>query len=180
MGDCTILLSGGIDSAVAGHMALEAGWSVSALWVDLGQPPAEREREASIDMARWLGCEWREVTLANQSPMRSGEIPGRNDLLLAIAMFSTPGCSVALGIHGGTRYADCSPAWLGQWQMLVGNEYGGHVGVLAPLLHWSKLDVIAQAQAVGIPLDSTYSCEQSNLPCGDCASCLDRIGAGLA
>ncbi|WP_367188113.1 7-cyano-7-deazaguanine synthase [Cellulomonas sp. 73-92] len=176
---CTVLLSGGIDSAVVAALLLEGGWRASALWIDIGQPAATSERAASVEIAEYLGIVWRPCSARGIQVPASGEIPGRNDLLVGIGMAAAPRESVAIGIHAGTPYSDNSPGWLSAWNALADTQYGGSARLLAPLVEMYKTDVIGLARDLSIPLAITYSCEASNRPCGVCASCQDRAGAGI-
>lgn len=103
-----------------------------------------------------------------------GEVPGRNDLLVAAAAVVAPGCAVAIGIHAGSGYADCTPTWASAWQDLLDVQHAGRVRLIAPLIDLTKQEVYAIAYERGVPLELTYSCEASAAPCGSCSSCADR------
>ncbi|WP_407676014.1 7-cyano-7-deazaguanine synthase [Phycicoccus flavus] len=180
-GSCAVLLSGGIDSAVVAHALRSQGWDIAALFVDYGQPAREAERTASTRVAAHYDLPWQEVGLTGMSVPQSGEIPGRNDMLIALARATLPGRSIAVGIHGGTEYADCSPAWTTAWQQLIDAQSGGVARILAPLLHRRKDEIISHARYSQVPIHLTHSCERANDPCGQCLSCQDweraRVGA---
>jgi 7-cyano-7-deazaguanine synthase len=171
---CVLLLSGGVDSAVTAHELKAQGWEVEAMFVDYGQPAAHAERVASSQVAAHYDVPWRTVGIEGVVVPREGEIAGRNDLLLSLARATIPGRSVAIGIHSGTEYADCSPAWVTAWQALLDVQSGGIPRVLAPLLGQEKREIIAHAREAGVPLELTHSCERGNRPCGECLSCRDR------
>ena len=105
-----------------------------------------------------------------------GEIRGRNAYLLHTALMEFPTSSgvVALGIHAGTGYVDCSPGFMDVMQRSYDFHTGGKVTVAAPFLNWTKQQVYALAAELNVPLAQTYSCESACLPCGECRSCLDR------
>ena len=170
----TVLLSGGVDSAVVLSMLSVSRRDVKAIWIDYGQPAAAAEREASKVIASNYGTVWSELVVAGLVPPTAGEFPGRNDVLVALAAAATPGRSVAIGVHAGTGYVDCSPPWVEVWQELLTVQYRGVVSVLAPLANLTKVEVYALAHHMGIPISLTHSCETSAVPCGRCSSCADR------
>jgi len=169
-----VLLSGGVDSAVVLAMLSAGGHNASAVWVDYGQPAAAAEREASKAIASTYGIAWTELAVAGLVPPAAGEFPGRNDMLVALAATAAAGRSVAIGVHAGTNYADCSPSWVEEWQGLLTVQYHGAVRMLAPLADLPKVQVYALARHLGVPIALTHSCEASAVPCGSCASCADR------
>lgn len=170
-----MLLSGGVDSAVV--LAMLADRTPAAVWVDYGQPAAPAEREASAALAAHYASPWREVRVEGLRPPAAGEFPGRNDLLVAAARAAAAGASIAVGVHAGTGYADCSPAWAAAWRALIDAQDAGRASLIAPLLDLSKGQVLDLAQSLGVPVELTHSCEAGPVPCGQCASCLDRLTA---
>lgn len=56
-----VLLSGGVDSALVSCLLSETGTTLSALFVDYGQPAALAERAASRAVAEHLALPWRQV-----------------------------------------------------------------------------------------------------------------------
>jgi 7-cyano-7-deazaguanine synthase len=105
-----------------------------------------------------------------------GEYRGRNGLLVIAAAGSEPvPSSVAIGIHAGTPYYDCSPAFLRDINHLFDGYFGGTLSVEAPFIEFDKRDVCTFAREAGVPIDLTFSCERtSGAPCGECLSCQDR------
>jgi 7-cyano-7-deazaguanine synthase len=169
-----VLLSGGIDSAVVLALLTARRPDASAIWIDYGQPAAAAERDASKAIASVYGTPWTELTVVGLAPPIVGEFPGRNDVLVALAAAAAPGRSLAIGVHAGTSYADCSPSWVEEWQRLLAGEYLGVVRLFAPLVDLSKAQVYALAHTLSVPTAMTHSCEASAAPCGSCRSCADR------
>lgn len=174
---CNVLLSGGIDSALVASLLCHDGWSVQAMWVDYAQPAAGAERAASRAIAGHYGLEWHEAAVRGVPVPRQGEVPGRNDMLVATARACGPGLTVAIGVHVGTPYADCSPQWLDAWRTLLDVQHSGTVTLLAPLAALHKPQVLALAREYAVPLGLTHSCETGPVPCGRCLSCRDRQAA---
>jgi 7-cyano-7-deazaguanine synthase len=168
-----VLLSGGIDSAVVLAFLVDQGWPVEALFIDYGQLPVDRERCASRGLAAAYDADWEEVSVAPLRTAPFSEVPGRNDMLVAIAAAARPASHVAVGVHAGTRYVDCSPAYVDAWQALFDLEYGGSRQLLVPLREFSKPAVLELAAKLSVPLGLTWSCEDHEGPCGVCSSCRD-------
>jgi 7-cyano-7-deazaguanine synthase len=171
-----LLLGGGLDSTALIPFYQTRGAALHAVHFDYGQPSAAAERRA----ARAI-CHHYKVPLATHKlgialPCVHGEYPGRNALLLIAAAGLEPvPSSIAIGIHAGTPYYDCSPAFLRDVTRLFDGYFGGILPVEAPFVDFGKHEVCAFARSVGVPLDLTFSCERSGgEPCGSCRSCLDR------
>ena len=177
-----ILASGGVDSSTLLWLSAEQGFAPSALFVDYGQPAAEAESAAIAKVSSSVGAPLRRVRYSGKS-FGSGEIRGRNAYLLHTALVEFPTSSgvVALGIHAGTGYPDCSPEFVDVMQRSYNFHTGGEITVVAPFLNWTKQQVYALAAELKVPLAHTYSCESANSPCGECRSCLDRnlLATGL-
>lgn len=173
----TVLMSGGIDSTACAAFFLDQGLEVSAVFVDHGQAAANFERVAVRSIAAALGIEVQELTLTGAAPFGSGELVGRNAFLVFSAMFATRAQSsrIALGLHAGTPYYDCSPAFIEAINRAVAEYTDNAVRVVAPFIGWTKRDVYDYFVQAGLPIELTYSCESGGTPsCGKCASCQDR------
>lgn len=172
-----VLMSGGIDSALCAHLLKSEGFDVAGIFVDYGQPAAAQERKAAVAIASRLAITLEVLELSGSQVGASGEVPGRNTFLLAAATLATGNQStlLAIGIHAGTSYFDCSPAFMESARRLLAECSQGKVQVVAPLLHLSKAEVFRLVEQVGLDIADTYSCETGATPvCGKCASCLDR------
>lgn len=173
-----VLLSGGIDSFACARFLIRNQFSVSGVFIDFGQAAAAHESVAAARVSKWLGIESSAIRIESEqrSSFGAGEVPSRNLALLAVATLLTHGPRVvALGLHAGTEYFDCSPLFLTQADRLLVECTGGTVSVVAPFLQWTKEEVIAYAQSEDLDLSLTYSCERGAVPpCGRCLSCQDR------
>jgi 7-cyano-7-deazaguanine synthase len=172
VGRVSVLLSGGVDSALV--LGLLTARRPRAVWIDYGQPAAEAERRASKAVASHYGAPWSQLTIGGLRPPNAGEFLGRNDLLVAAASTAGSGASIAIGIHAGTGYADCSPEWASAWQGLLDTQHQGRAALLAPLCTLTKTQVYELARETGVPTHLTHSCESGAMPCGSCSSCADR------
>ena len=174
-GTFLVLASGGVDSSTLLWLLAEQDLAPSALFVDYGQAAAEAESAAVARVCKAVGAPLRNVGYSGMS-FGSGEIRGRNAYLLHTALIEFPASSgvVALGIHAGTGYADCSPEFVDVMQRSYDFHTGGAINIVAPFLNWTKQQVYALAGQLDVPLEQTYSCESASRPCGKCRSCLDR------
>lgn len=170
-----VLASGGVDSSTLLWLLAEQGLTPSALFVNYGQAAADAESAAVARVCSAVGAPLRYVRHSGMS-FGSGEIRGRNAYLLHTALIEFPTSSgvVALGIHAGTGYADCSPEFVDVMQRSYDFHTGGEITVVTPFLNWTKQQVYALAARLNVPFEQTYSCESASRPCGECRSCLDR------
>jgi 7-cyano-7-deazaguanine synthase len=170
-----ILLSGGIDSTACVNFFLRMGRTPLALFIDYGQRAAAREWQAVCDVTSFYDVP---ASRLQWQGMRKGAglISGRNAFLITAALMEKPTSVsvIAIGIHSGTEYADCSPEFVTRMQTVLSMYEDAHVQLAAPFLDWTKADIIQYCVMNHVPVDLTYSCEQGPHPCGECLSCKDR------
>jgi 7-cyano-7-deazaguanine synthase len=172
-----VLLSGGLDSAACVAFFRAQHYDVSALFVEYGQGALLQERRATRAIARHWDIPLATVRISDVGPFGSGLIPGRNALLLAAALCRWQGKdgTIALGIHGGTTYADCSTAFVDSMQRVFDVYASGRMRLFCPFIESNKKQVWDYCQQAGVPIKLTYSCERGGTrPCGRCLSCRDR------
>ena len=173
-----MLLSGGIDSFACAHLLRRNDFVISSVFIDFGQGAARQECAATARISELLGIERTVIRIHSEKreAFAAGEIPARNLALVSAATLFTGGPRlIALGIHAGTEYFDCSPAFIKEADRLVSECTNGAVSIVAPFLLWTKRDIVAYAQSEGLDLAVTYSCERgTDPPCGTCLSCKDR------
>lgn len=171
-----MLLSGGIDSAAALHFYVALGRPVATMFVDYGQVATEPERRAATLVAEHFGVPLLERALSGTEPKSEGEVAMRNAFLFALAAMERPKTvwGIAAGIHGGTRYPDCSETFATVIREIA--QLQKHpIDVLLPFQTWTKRDILSYCDAQGVPCHLTYSCERGKIPpCGECISCRDR------
>lgn len=177
----TVLMSGGIDSTACAHILAGQGYAVRAVFINHGQAAAAAEERAVSRIADHLGVPSIRYGISGSEPFAPGELVGRNAFLVFTALFLTrarPGL-LAMGLHAGTPYYDCSEGFANDIGKLVAQHTDGQISFLAPFLTWSKRQVYEYFVTTGIDIALTYSCEAgTEPPCGQCASCLDRKALG--
>ena len=203
------LLSGGLDSATAAALALEAGHAVIALSLDYGQRH-RRELQAaaavaaalgiaehhtlSVNLAAWGGSALTDsaitVPTAGVEPgvIPCTYVPGRNTVFIALGLSLAEARGarrLVLGVNAVdySGYPDCRPDYLAAFQQLAGlsskaGRQGQATELWAPLVHWSKTEIVQQALRLGVPIEATWSCYSGgDSPCGVCDSCRIRDAA---
>lgn len=171
-----VLLSGGLDSAACTCFFSERGHPTKALFLDYGQPAAPQELAASSAIARHFGTPLTAIRCEGACPKGTGLIAGRNAFLLLAALLETgvDARIISIGVHAGTVYSDCSDQFLAGIQVIFDTYTDGRARVSAPFVRWQKADIWEYANAHGVPVNLTYSCERGGeAPCGRCRSCRD-------
>jgi Predicted PP-loop superfamily ATPase len=177
MSQAIVLMSGGLDSMATADFLAKAGHHVTGLFVDYGQPSRARERVAARAVATSLDMPLRTCVVPGLRPPKPAEMPGRNGLLLHVALHvSTPFAGlIALGIHSGSGYSDCTPTFVEASQAVFDIYTAGTVSVTAPFVEMTKRDIWEYCKEEQLPIDLSYSCELGlDSPCGRCSSCDDR------
>lgn len=196
-----VLLSGGLDSAVAlAETARDR--AVVALLVDYEQGNGDRE----MTCARMVAGRFRaRVVEAKVSfPTSAGEplsqrggdgvsphyVPGRNGVLVALALSVAEAHGAEAVVIGATAedlagFPDCRPAYFEAWRALAALGMAKSPRIEAPLAAMSKGDVVRRAAELGVPLAHTWSCYAGGpAPCRACGACAVRARgfavAGLA
>lgn len=175
--EIAVLLSGGIDSSACLHLLTETGRPCETLFVNYGQAAKVAEERSAHQVARHYRVPLRIIELKGTTHKADGLIPARNLMLLSIALMerSPSVTSIALGIHAGTQYPDCSEEFLARAQGVTELCQPERVEVVAPFATWMKGDIICYCQEEQVPVNLTYSCELGDEPCGRCLSCKDRM-----
>ena len=172
-----VLFSGGLDSSALTHFYLNQNSIVKALFVRFGQPAERLELQAARQLSAYFDVELFEVQFRGILEKNSGLIQARNLFLIAVGLMEMPTSAsvLALGIHSGTAYPDCSPRFARQIENVIALYSGGAIQLGVPFLKWNKQQIINYSLENNIPVSKTYSCEKGKkLPCGKCLSCRDR------
>ncbi|NIJ15477.1 7-cyano-7-deazaguanine synthase QueC [Sphingobium vermicomposti] len=182
-----VLLSGGLDSMVAGGLAREAGYHVLALTIDYNQRHRVELQAAArvatalnamshivlpLDLTAFGGS----ALTADLAVPKSGVgssipityVPARNTIFLSLTLglAEVSGASdIFIGVNAldYSGYPDCRPEFIDAFQKMaaLATKAGveGHpLRINAPLQHMSKADIVREAQRLGLDAGLTWSC----------------------
>lgn len=177
--DVVVCFSGGVDSTALIDYYLSRHFTIRAVHFNYGQPAFQGEAVAVRSISTHYAIEVVTQSITPILPCNSvGEYFARNALFLLLACCElnlTKGL-LALGIHGGTSYYDCSPQFASHIQSLIDGYSGGNIMLDFPFLKNTKAEIVQYCIEQSVPLALTYSCERNpTVPCGACRSCLDRV-----
>jgi 7-cyano-7-deazaguanine synthase len=153
-----VLLSGGVDSTACVHYYISRHYQVCALFVDYGQPQSAVEERAARDVCSHYRVPLRKLTI-NGPSVSDQYVRARNALLLTLALmhFDYKTGMIALGVHAGTPYVDCSDEFILEMGHIFSLYEGGAVTIDAPFLNWNKQEIWLYAQTNAVPLHLTHS-----------------------
>ncbi len=196
-----ILLSGGLDSMVAGGLARAAGYRLFALTIDYNQRHRV-ELDAAVRVATMLGAERHiimpiNLALFGGSALTDTEIavpkagvehgipvtyvPARNTIFLSLAL----GWAEAVGAHDlviginaldYSGYPDCRPAFVDAFEAMARQgtkaaDHGQGYTVHAPLVHMTKADIARAAHDLGLDVGQSWSCYDPTADGRPCGVC---------
>jgi 7-cyano-7-deazaguanine synthase len=171
----TVLLSGGVDSTALIKYYQLLGFYVKGLHFYYGQPSAQSELNAVREISQYFNIDTAIIKLENKFVMRKDEYVCRNAIfVLSAAGYVENVSGIALGIHTGVSYYDCSESFCNDCQHILDGYFSGQLKLCTPFVHFKKQDIFAFCKEHSIPIEMTYSCEYAERPCGKCPSCLDR------
>ena len=115
-------------------------------------------------------------------------VPARNTVLLALLLghaevLGAVDLFIGANALDYSGYPDCRPAFLDSFAALAnlatvaGVEDGAEYRVHAPLLEWTKAEIILRGTELGLDYGLTHSCYDptpGGLACGRCDSCILR------
>lgn len=198
-----VLTSGGLDSATTLGLAREAGFACHALSIDYGQRHrvelkaaaslAERlgaveHRQLSIDLRMVGGSALTDSRIAVPTEASPGipvtYVPARNTLFLALALgwaevLEADALYIGVNAVDYSGYPDCRPDFVAAFETLANlatrrGVEGQSIRIAAPLLYWSKAEIIQAAVRLGVPLAETISCydpDDAGRACRRCDAC---------
>jgi len=199
-----VLLSGGMDSAVAAALARRDG-PIACLHFAYGQRTARRERRSFDLVAAALSASLTRVFDLAYLGQIGGSALTDHGISVPAADLERPGIpptyvpfrnaqflSAAVGwaellrarsiVYGaveedGSGYPDCRGVFVEAFNRLIatGARAGEALRVEAPLLHMRKSEIVRLGLETGAPFHLTWSCYQDEqLACGGCDSCALR------
>ena len=171
-----VLMSGGLDSTALIDFYLRRKAPVQGIHFQYGQSNSRSEAKSVRKIAKFYELDQQVEELRFPLMRRREEVVGRNAMfVMAAGCLKPPPIRLALGIHSGTAYYDCSNSFVTDCQRLLDGYFGGMVRVEAPFLRFGKADIVDYCRANDVPIQLTYSCQRQNdPPCGKCSSCRDR------
>ena len=218
MGRLVVLLSGGIDSAVALALAIKEHGkdNVESITFDYGQKNYN-EILYSQELAKHYGItntiikisdlfkfsnssllshsnkelshlSYDEQVEKNKTHKVDTNVPFRNGLFLSIAAayaISKDINTIVYGIHyeigvAHELYPDCSEEFNKNIAQAIFAGSGKKVSVVAPLVKYTKKDIVGLGIKLGVPFEKTWTCyDNLKYSCGKCNSCQDRLKSFL-
>lgn len=202
MNKTVLIYSGGLDSTVALYLLKSQGYDVKALSVDYGQRH-KKEIEFAKYHCRKLSIEHQVADLTGITHLLAGSsqtspdvavpdghyaeesmkltiVPNRNMIMLSVAIgwaVSQKADSVAYAAHAGDHaiYPDCRPEFAEAMNEAAQLADWHQVSLLRPFVQWSKADIAAEGQRLGVEFELTWSCYKGGLShCGTCGTCVER------
>jgi len=194
-----ILLSGGLDSLVALGVCKNKYNIELALTFDYGQKSVKYEIEASANICRYyqiqheiIELNWlKEITntalvsskeipkenFGTDMSAKSVWVPNRNGLFLNIAAAYADSYNYKYIIFGankdeGKTFPDNTEEFRNEISEVFKRSTLVHPKVVAPLINYSKDDIVRVALENNVPLELLRSCYTGNAEhCGICESC---------
>ncbi len=118
-----------------------------------------------------------------KGPIPSTYVPARNTIFLSFALSWADAIgaeNIVLGANAldYSGYPDCRPNYFSAFQKTaklgtrLGAEKHRPIRIWAPLIRWSKAEIIRHGLKWGVPYGQTWSCYAGgSKPCGKCDSC---------
>jgi 7-cyano-7-deazaguanine synthase len=194
MNRAVVLMSGGIDSAVALAWSARQGFGIVALSFNYYLRPF-RERLSVYRLLQNFPSHLIEIPMpylreaADLKEPLPGNVPegyisNRNMIFYSIASYHAEiySCDVIVGGHNlgdQESFPDAASTFVSSLQALTNEALlTRKIRIELPLRDMDKTEVLRKALEWDVPLEHTWSCywDQSN-PCGKCESCRERAEA---
>jgi 7-cyano-7-deazaguanine synthase len=195
-----ILLSGGLDSMVAGGLAREAGFRLLALTVDYNQRHrielqaagniaralgAERHILLPLDLSRFGGSALTEDIavpksgLSNDIPVTY--VPARNTIFLSLCLGWAEAAGARdlfIGVNAldYSGYPDCRPEFIAAFERMANlgtkaGVEGSKFTLHTPLIDLSKAGIVREAARLGLDPGLSWSCYDPTPELKHCGLC---------
>lgn len=121
-------------------------------------------------------------------------VPARNLIFLSVAgayaeVVDADAVFIGANAIDYSGYPDCRPEFISEFQNVLAlatkrGVEGRTIRVEAPLLYFTKSQIVSLGKRLGVPYEYTWSCYRGEeLACGECDSCIIRLkgfaGAGI-
>ncbi len=200
-----VLVSGGLDSAVAASIAAAQG-PAAFVHVNYGQRTEGRELEcfhalsdfygiskrlvADIGYLREIGGSAltdRAIEVPEDGPDKEGipptYVPFRNAHLLSIAVSWAEVLGAGEVFIGAVEedssgYPDCRETFFRDFERAInsGTRPETSIRIITPLIHMTKAEIVSKGVELGTPFHLTWSCyKDEKTACGRCDSCILRL-----
>ena len=199
------IVSGGMDSALSTKIAQKAGYEVIAVHFNYGQRTQTKElasfrqvtdsmaidQKYEIDLpfftqigASALVDKSIEVPIGGvEDGVPTTYVPFRNGIFLSIstAIAEKHGAeAIYIGVveEDSSGYPDCRASYIEQMQRAInlGTKDETDITIKMPLVALQKSEIVQRSIELGVPLEYTWSCYQSeDRACGVCDSCRLRL-----
>lgn len=202
-----VLLSGGLDSATVLAIARNRGYACYALSLAYGQRHAielqaarrvvhalgaVEHKTVALDLSAIGGSALTDPQIAVPEFPTAGipqtYVPARNTVFLAVALawaevLGAQDIFIGVNAVDYSGYPDCRPEFIAEFERLAklatrAGVEGRGFSVHAPLLQFSKAEIIRRGINLGVDFAITVSCYQADAEgraCGRCDSCRLRI-----
>ena len=189
------LVSGGLDSTLMALLVKEEKIEQFPLFIDYGQICREQELKACNIVHKNLGLPTPVImnvsgfgalissglTDPSKRVNEDAFLPGRNLLFLLAGSayaYQTNSNAVAIALLSEKNciFPDQTNTFISRAQEIIDLALGRDIKIIAPLMQFSKAEVLRLATKKGI--SDTYSCHSgTETPCGKCISCIERNDA---
>ncbi|WP_026793241.1 7-cyano-7-deazaguanine synthase [Pleomorphomonas oryzae] len=194
-----LMASGGLDSTTVSYLLIEKGYCVQPVFFDYGQHCVEKEWDLvnSVLPSQVLPPERNDISdlfkgsssrLIREADLWSENVqddelyvPYRTFVFFAAAAAraQTLGATTVYTGFINSNHAkeiDCTAEFMNKLDGLT--EKIGPVRFVSPFRYSSKAEVAQEAIRLKVPIGRTFSCQAaSELPCGACPNCVERLAA---
>lgn len=208
MVDTLAIISGGMDSVTLLHYLVKHEGKHPAVLSFLYGQKHSREIDYARFQAKLLGCEQhqiidlrflapafassalvsQEIAVPNIAEVQGDlqpltYVPNRNMIFLSIAAAFAETLGVSEVCYGAQAhdlygYWDTTPQFLERINALLSLNRKTAIQIKAPMVNFSKSEVLRLGLELGVDYSKTWSCYEGNdLACGKCPTCAERLEA---
>lgn len=202
---CIVLLSGGLDSTTTLYYVLSKKFKPVCLIFDYGQRHRKEIKYAkkiaeSLKLKYFIikiNLPWKGSSLLDinksipthkklsRSTIPSTYVPARNIIFLSYAVSLAEVIKANYIFYGANQidfsgYPDCRKNFIETFQTMVNKSTklglsGKKIKIVAPLINYSKSQIVKLALKLKVPIHLTWSCYRGEKkPCNECDACKYR------